>query len=267
MGEGIHGVDDPTERSRDSHMGSKKDQHNGRPGEADEAIKSKEKFESAYTDPVGDNAATSVAHYAMANAGSLEHEPWDEENPETEIQNWIQEELYIHSKLLIADDRIVVCGSSNLNDRSQLGYHDSELSIVMEDTKRIQSTMDGQPFEAGWHAASLRRYLWREHLGLLPPQDLDGSKDPNAQPPGDDSPNDAWDQHESWSFVEDPLNDKVWDMWTANASKNTELFRHLFHADPDDHSKGPPFISPPFDPLSPCFFFLFFLACLENLLT
>jgi len=82
----------------------------------------------------------------MANTGSIEDEPWDDEDPETEVRNWIQEELYIHSKLLIVDDRIVVCGSSNLNDRSQLGYHDSELSIVMEDTKRVASTMDGRPY-------------------------------------------------------------------------------------------------------------------------
>ena len=44
-----------------------------------------------------------------------------------EKQNCVQEELYIHSKLIIY--RIVICGSSNINDRSQLGFRDSELSI------------------------------------------------------------------------------------------------------------------------------------------
>ena len=119
--------------------------------------------------------------------------------------------------------------------QSQIGFHDSELSIVMEDTNRMESTMDGQPFQAGHHAATLRRYLWREHLGLLEAQPMDASKDPNAQPP-DDCPNDIIEGPE-YEFVADPLSDQVWDMWTGNASRNTELFRHLFRADPDDHSK------------------------------
>ncbi|KAF6808198.1 phospholipase [Colletotrichum sojae] len=238
MGAGIHGTNDPVAHERDQHMGSRSDQTgSGRPQDAVEALDAKRRFEASLGEGGESNSHSSVAHHAMAGSGSIEDEVWEDEDPETEIRNWIQEELYIHSKLLIVDDRIVVCGSSNLNDRSQVGHHDSELSIVMEDTKRIPSTMNGQPFEAGWHATSLRRYLWREHLGLLAAQDLDGTNDPNAQPPGDDSPNDAWDRDETWRFVEDPLSDELWEMWTTNATKNTELYRHLFHADPDDHIK------------------------------
>ena len=103
----------------------------------------------------------------------------------------------------------------------------------------IDSVMDGQPFQAGHHAATLRRFLWREHLGLLPAQDTDASKDPNAQPPGD-SPNDVR-EDEQYKFVEDPMSDKVWDMWTGNATRNTDLYRQLFRADPDDNSKFAPF--------------------------
>ena len=116
-----------------------------------------------------------------------------------------------------------------------MGLHDSELSIVMQDYRYLDSTMDGQPFKAGYHAATLRRMLWREHLGLLPAQELDASKDPNAQPP-DVCPNDILEGPE-YEFVADPLSDKVWDMWTGNATRNTDLFRHLFRADPDDNSK------------------------------
>ncbi|KAK1714241.1 hypothetical protein BDP67DRAFT_401014 [Colletotrichum lupini] len=236
MGTGIHGINDPTEKERDEHMGAKAEQvGGGKTTEAQNAIDAKQRFEASLGDAQLNNK-TSVAQHAMANSGSIEDEPWEDEDPETEIRNWIQEELYIHSKLLIVDDRIVVCGSSNLNDRSQLGYHDSELSIVMEDTKRVPSTMDGKPYEAGWHATSLRRYLWREHLGLLPAQDLDGSQDPNARPPGH-AENDPWDRDETWKFVEDPMNDELWEMWTGNATRNTDLYRHLFHADPDDHIK------------------------------
>ncbi|KXX82091.1 Phospholipase D1 [Madurella mycetomatis] len=254
MGEGIHGTVDAY-GNRDKHMGEQR--HTSRPHQfvhrkPKENIEAghksgsdanntgtgpKKRFESAKREENGGaEPAFSVAHHAMAGQGPVSEAPW-EGDAEDEVNHWIQEELYIHSKLLIVDDRIVICGSSNLNDRSQLGYHDSELSIVMEDTKRFTSTMDGQPFEAGWHAATLRRYLWREHLGLLPPQDLDASDDPNAQPPGDDSPNDVWDKDDSWKIVEDPLSDELWEMWTARADTNTQVFRQLFHADPDDHVK------------------------------
>ncbi|KAF3066559.1 Phospholipase D1 [Daldinia childiae] len=233
MSEGIHGNED-VEGERDEHMGKREEQR-----EINENTKStdaKRRFEAARQEGQETKSASSVSHHAMANTGKLSDEIW-EDDPQEEVDNWIQEELYIHAKLLIADDRVVICGSSNLNDRSQLGNHDSELSIVMDDTDKIQSIMDGQRFEAGKHAATLRRYLWREHLGLLPPQTHDASNDPNAQPPGQDSPNDIWDGDESYKFVEDPMSDQLWDMWTTSATKNTEVFRHLFHADPDDHVK------------------------------
>ncbi|KAH8882570.1 phospholipase D/nuclease [Thozetella sp. PMI_491] len=249
MGEGIHGNID-VDGGRDKHMGDKNEQPSAvkgelaentaeerKPDEEEKGVDAKRRFEAARQDDEKNESAPSVAHLAMADTGLVSETKWEGPD-EDEVENWIQEELYIHAKLLIVDDRIVICGSSNLNDRSQLGYHDSELSIVMEDTKRFPSTMDGQPFEAGWHAGTLRRYLWREHLGLLPPQENDASDDLNAQPPADDSPNDAWDQDSSWKVVEDPLSDELWEMWTSQATTNTEIFRQLFHADPDDHVKN-----------------------------
>jgi phospholipase D1/2 len=257
MGEGIHGTAD-FEGGRDSHMGKSREQsrqretkggelqenldEEHRPDEVVAQMDAKRRFEDAADGEPGgpargngDTGAT-VAHHAMAGQGPVSEVSW-EGDAEDEVNHWIQEELYIHAKLLIVDDRVVLCGSSNLNDRSQLGYHDSELSIVMEDTRRFDSVMDGKPFQAGWHAATLRRYLWREHLGLLPPQEHDASDDPNAQPPGEDSPNDVWDGDDSWKVVEDPLGDELWEMWTERASTNTQVFRQLFHADPDDHGE------------------------------
>jgi len=116
-----------------------------------------------------------------------------------------------------------------------MGDHDSELAIVMEDYQVLESKMDGRPYKAGHHAATLRRLLWREHLGLIPAQALDASEDPNAQPP-DVCPNDVLEGNE-YDFVADPLSDEVWNLWTRQATTNTEIFRHLFRADPDDHSK------------------------------
>ncbi|QDS70930.1 hypothetical protein FKW77_006746 [Venturia effusa] len=174
----------------------------------------------------------SIAKNAMLGQKLVSEEPWDPAHEEQEKENFFQEELYIHGKLLIVDDRTVICGSSNINDRSQLGFHDSELSIVMQDTKMLESKMDGQPYKAGHHAATMRRTLWREHLGLLPPQELDASGDPNAQPPGD-GVNDVMEGKE-YEFVADPLSDEVWKYWMQCADTNTEVFRDLFHADPDN---------------------------------
>jgi phospholipase D1/2 len=178
----------------------------------------------------------SVAKNAMLGMPNLSDEKWAGSDAE-EVDLWVQEELYIHGKVLIVDDKHVICGSSNLNDRSQLGHHDSELSIVMTDTKMIDSVMDSQEYQAGHHAATLRRYLWREHLGLLPPQEHDASKDPNAQPPND-CPNDVKDGTKEYDFVVDPLSDDLWDLWMKQATVNTKVFQELFHADPDDHGKS-----------------------------
>jgi len=114
-----------------------------------------------------------------------------------------------------------------------MGTHDSELTIVMGDTNALPSLMDGQEYQAGHHAATLRRMLWREHLGLLPAQELDASNDPNAQPPND-CPNDWFEGDEYDKLVADPLSDELWDLWCKRATTNTDVFRYLFHADPDD---------------------------------
>ena len=45
--------------------------------------------------------------------------------PTTEI-------IYIHSKLMIVDDKKVIIGSANINDRSMLGNRDSEFCVWME---------------------------------------------------------------------------------------------------------------------------------------
>ncbi|KAG2414648.1 hypothetical protein HFD88_003839 [Aspergillus terreus] len=183
----------------------------------------------------GYKSKDTVAHTTMLNGGKMSDEPW-EGDPEAEKDNFVQEELYVHGKVCIVDDRIAICGSANINDRSQLGYHDSELAIVVEDQDLIDSTMDGKPFKAARLAATLRRQLWREHLGLLPAQDYDASQHPNAQPPNV-CMNQILEGPEN-DFVTDPLNDALWDTWTGQATVNTEMYRVLFRADPDDNIKN-----------------------------
>lgn len=106
----------------------------------------------------------------------------------------------------------------------------------MEDTLPLESKMAGEAYTAGHHAATLRRMLWREHLGLLPAQPISAEDDINAQPPGDGE--NQWCKGDEYDkLVADPLNDKLWDLWTSRATTNTKVFRHLFHADPDDNIK------------------------------
>lgn len=52
----------------------------------------------------------------------------------------ITEIIYVHSKMMIVDDRVALIGSANINDRSLMGSRDTELAVVIEDsqTKEIK---------------------------------------------------------------------------------------------------------------------------------
>ena len=41
----------------------------------------------------------------------------------------VTELIYVHSKLMIVDDKYVLMGSANINDRSLIGFRDSELAV------------------------------------------------------------------------------------------------------------------------------------------
>jgi phospholipase D1/2 len=63
------------------------------------------------------------------------------------------------------DDRTVVIGSANINDRSLLGTRDSEIAVLIHDAETVASKMGGRDWQAGAFAHELRCRLWREHLG------------------------------------------------------------------------------------------------------
>uniref|UniRef100_A0A8C0J6Y7 phospholipase D n=1 Tax=Chelonoidis abingdonii TaxID=106734 RepID=A0A8C0J6Y7_CHEAB len=68
-------------------------------------------------------------------------------------------------------------GSANINDRSLLGRRDSELAVLVEDTELVPSVMDGQPYQAGKFALSLRLDCFRSLLGVSGASSLD-AQDP-----------------------------------------------------------------------------------------
>jgi len=173
--------------------------------------------------------ADSVSHHALQGRRSLLNETWLG-TEEEELNCYVSELLYIHSKVMVVDDRRVIRGSANLNDRSQKGDGDSEIALVVEDDEPIRTTMDGRPYVAARFAATFRRKLFREHLGLIEPQYTGRRPDSFMRPapiPNDDEtylPEDA--------AVADPLSDETLDLLYNTARKNREVFTELFRPVP-----------------------------------
>ncbi|KAK3939806.1 hypothetical protein QBC46DRAFT_140642 [Diplogelasinospora grovesii] len=171
----------------------------------------------------------------MDSGPDLYSVPWNG-SPESELDAFVSEELYIHTKVLIADDRLVICGSANLNDRSQLGTHDSEIAVVIEDPTPVDSYMNGQEYRASAFATSLRRQLFRKHLGLLPDQRWDAAN--NNWTPVTRSGNEYDWGSPADELVRDPLDPRFLSLWRATARQNTEIFSKVFHPVPNDAVKN-----------------------------
>lgn len=88
---------------------------------------------------------------------------WGKIGPNKQI---VTEQLYIHAKCMVVDDRIAIIGSANINERSMLGSRDSECAAVIRDTDMLWSTMNSEPYRVGRFPHTLRMRLMREHLGI-----------------------------------------------------------------------------------------------------
>ncbi|XP_077218089.1 phospholipase D P1 [Tasmannia lanceolata] len=122
-------------------------------------------------------------------------------------------QVYVHSKVMIIDDRMVLIGSANINDRSLLGSRDSEIGVLIEDKDFVDSYMNGRSWKAGKFAFSLRLSLWSEHLGLH-----------SGEIPR----------------ISDPVVDATYkDIWMATAKTNTMIYQDVFACVPNDliHSR------------------------------
>jgi len=96
------------------------------------------------------------------------------------------EQIYVHAKLLIVDDRSIVIGSANINDRSLIGERDSEIGIVVRGKHDLKIQMNGTDYFVNSFAHSFRVSLWQEHLGMDSPSDNKKVQDPHLC--------DYWDQ-------------------------------------------------------------------------
>ncbi|XP_008163179.1 phospholipase D1 isoform X5 [Chrysemys picta bellii] len=122
--------------------------------------------------------------------------------------NLVTELIYVHSKLLIADDNTVIIGSANINDRSMLGKRDSEMAIIVQDTETVPSVMDGKDYKAGRFAQSLRLRCFRVVLG--------SSADLSAD-------------------LQDPVSDRFFkEVWVSTAARNATIFDKVFRCLPSD---------------------------------
>ena len=73
----------------------------------------------------------------------------------------VQGIIYVHSKLMIVDEKYVICGSENINDRSLLGSRDSEVAAVVKDEEFVNSTLNGVKTQVGKYAFSLRQKIFK----------------------------------------------------------------------------------------------------------
>ncbi|XP_014877479.1 phospholipase D1-like [Poecilia latipinna] len=118
----------------------------------------------------------------------------------------VTELIYVHSKMLIADDNTVIIGSANINDRSMLGKRDSEVAVIVEDSETVDAVMDGQPYRAGKFALQLRLECFRMILGA------------NTDPSID---------------VSDPISELFYkETWMATCARNASIYQKVFRCLP-----------------------------------
>uniref|UniRef100_A0A674DNJ1 Phospholipase n=1 Tax=Salmo trutta TaxID=8032 RepID=A0A674DNJ1_SALTR len=118
----------------------------------------------------------------------------------------VTELIYVHSKMLIADDNTVIIGSANINDRSMLGKRDSEVAVIIEDSETVTAVMDGLEYQAGRYALALRLECFRTILGAHMDTTID---------------------------VSDPVSDRFYkDVWMTTAGRNATIYEKVFRCLP-----------------------------------
>ncbi len=92
-------------------------------------------------------------------------------NWETFDKQTVTEQIYVHSKLLIADDAVAILGSANINDRSTLGDRDSEIAVIVTDDNKKLVKLDGTYNDwVSTRVHELRRSLWQKLFGQHNPE-------------------------------------------------------------------------------------------------
>ena len=116
--------------------------------------------------------------------------------------------IYVHSKFMIVDDELVLLGSANINDRSQLGVRDSELAVVVEDTEMVDGIRAGKAVKLPKFSYEWRKKVFIENFHM-----------------NDDE-------------VKDVMDPEMWRKIDEITLRNTEVYREVFACFPDDEIKN-----------------------------
>ncbi|CAF3899210.1 unnamed protein product [Rotaria sp. Silwood1] len=125
----------------------------------------------------------------------------------------VTEIIYVHSKLMIIDDRMAICGSTNINDRSLVGNRDSELCVVINDLEEEDGRFNGQPICVG-KFCSIENYFTFKGM-LLGIQ----FKNPNN------------------IDITDPVSDEFYSYFQDVAKQNTLIYEEVFATIPTDRTR------------------------------
>ncbi|BBP02248.1 phospholipase D-like domain-containing protein [Sulfuriferula nivalis] len=123
---------------------------------------------------------------------------------------YVTEQIYVHSKMLIVDDLFAIVGSANINDRSLLGSRDSELAVLVMDSKvdSVNLCGDNKLRPTRGHARQLRMAVWNKLFGITAGGERAATELKDA--------------------VESPGAKASWEAIQARAAKNTALYEAAF---------------------------------------
>jgi phospholipase D1/2 len=142
------------------------------------------------------------------------------------LRNWaklasgvVTEQIYVHSKLMIVDDRFALLGSANINDRSLLGDRDSELAVLVmdDDTEIADVNGDGCSGPVRVFAHELRKKIWSKLFGIT--GGLRGAENLQAA-------------------IDAPGNPESWKQIQAQAKRNAACYEAVFPHVPRNFAFG-----------------------------
>ncbi|TYZ59758.1 hypothetical protein PybrP1_007641 [[Pythium] brassicae (nom. inval.)] len=121
------------------------------------------------------------------------------------------EEVYVHSKVMIVDDKSCIIGSANINERSMTGDRDSEIAVVIDDTEMDESVrIANGAASVGKFAHSFRMKLFEEHFGVAPGSEL-------------------------YEKYRDPVPYHSWFAMQDHAMRNCQIYDNVFGCLPSDN--------------------------------
>lgn len=136
----------------------------------------------------------------------------------------VTEQIYVHSKLLIVDDRVAILGSANINDRSLQGDRDSELAVIVRDSTPVQTSLDGKCQHTVSKAVhQLRVELWKKHFGIGLPETSSVKSAAHLE-----------------KYLKQPAAEQTWRAIQQQAQENTDAYTSKFEFIPQNISQVQP---------------------------